>query len=269
LESIFLTHLHVDHTGDLAGMLLYPWGGRVGANGPLPPVRVYGPSRPEPWPTGDATFHRETTIAPDLPFPGAADLVDKVMAAHAYHLNVMPLDCHMPDPGGLARGIDIALPTPVADIPQDPIVVVDDGHVRISAVAVTHGRATPALAYRFDTPDGAVVFSGDTTVNQDLIALAREADVLVHQVADLDHLKREGLSGQALERAAALHTDVAEVGGVAERARVGELILNHYLPAEPDVISEVQWQTRAAQGFNGRTTAGTDGLRRLLSRVNS
>jgi ribonuclease BN (tRNA processing enzyme) len=146
---------------------------------------------------------------------------------------------------------------------------VDDGHVRISAVAVTHGRATPALAYRFDTPDGAVVFSGDTTVNQDLIALAREADVLVHQVADLDHLKREGLSGQALERAAALHTDVAEVGGVAERARVGELILNHYLPAEPDVISEVQWQTRAAQGFNGRTTAGTDGLRRLLSRVNS
>jgi ribonuclease BN (tRNA processing enzyme) len=24
LEAVFLTHLHVDHTGDLTGMLLYP-----------------------------------------------------------------------------------------------------------------------------------------------------------------------------------------------------------------------------------------------------
>jgi len=30
LEAVFLTHLHADHTGDLAGMLLYPWGVRVG-----------------------------------------------------------------------------------------------------------------------------------------------------------------------------------------------------------------------------------------------
>jgi ribonuclease BN (tRNA processing enzyme) len=26
LEAVFLSHLHVDHTGDLPGMLLYPWG---------------------------------------------------------------------------------------------------------------------------------------------------------------------------------------------------------------------------------------------------
>jgi ribonuclease BN (tRNA processing enzyme) len=43
LEAVFLTHLHADHTGDLPGMLLYPWGGRTGEEGPLPPVRVYGP----------------------------------------------------------------------------------------------------------------------------------------------------------------------------------------------------------------------------------
>ena len=29
---------------------------------------------------------------------------------------------------------------------------------------------------------------------------------------------------------AALHTDVSEIGSVAERARVRELILSHYLP---------------------------------------
>ena len=39
------THLHADHIGDLAGMLLYGWGVRVGADGPLAPIRVYGPPR--------------------------------------------------------------------------------------------------------------------------------------------------------------------------------------------------------------------------------
>jgi len=73
---VFLTHLHADHTGDLAGMLLYPWGGRTGPNGPLAPVRVYGPSRPETVPDGDAAFHRETTIHPERPAPGSADLVE-------------------------------------------------------------------------------------------------------------------------------------------------------------------------------------------------
>jgi ribonuclease BN (tRNA processing enzyme) len=174
LEAVFITHLHADHTGDLPGMLLYPWGIRTDDDGPLAPIRVYGPSRP-----------------------------------------------------------------------------------------------VPALAYRFDTADGSVVFSGDTTVNDDLIALAQGADILVHAVADLDYLRRHGFVGAALERMAALHTDVTLVGGVAERARVQEPILTHYLPAEPDAITEAEWADRARQGFRGTTTAGTDGLRRVLPRVTS
>ena len=116
---------------------------------------------------------------------------------------------------------------------------------------MTHGRAVPALAYRFDTADGSVVFSGDTTVNDDLIALAQGADILVHQVADLGYLERHGITGAALERMAALHTDVTEVGGVAERARVRELILSHYLPAEPDAITDAEWANAP-----GRASAG-------------
>ena len=193
LEAVFLTHLHADHTGDLAGMLLYPWGVRAGDNGPLAPIRVYGPSRPEMLPTGDATFHRETTIDPELPAPGTADLVGNILAGYAYHLNVMPLDAHMPDAGALVRGTDISVPARTGGIVQVPVVVFDDGVVRITTVAVTHGRAVPALAYRFDTPDGSVVFSGDTTVNDDLIALAQGADILVHHVADLGYLARHGI----------------------------------------------------------------------------
>ena len=159
-------------------------------------------------PAGDAVFHRETTIHPELPAPGTTDLVESILAGYAYHLNVMPLDARMPDAGALVRAIDIPVPARTEGMPQVPVAVFDDGVVRVTAVAVTHGRAIPALGYRFDTADGSVVFSGDTTVNDDLIALAQGADILVHQVADLGYLERHGFTGAALERMAALHTDV-------------------------------------------------------------
>jgi ribonuclease BN (tRNA processing enzyme) len=263
LEAVFLTHLHADHIGDLPGMLLYPWGGRTGPDGPLPPVRVYGPARPDTLPTGDAVFHRESTICPDLPVPGTADLVENILAGYAYHLNVMPLDAHMPDAGSLVRAADIRVQAGSEGSTQAQVVA-DDGSVRVTAVAVTHGRAVPALAYRFDTADGSVVFSGDTTANDNLVSLARDADILVHEVADLGFLERHGTTGAALERMAALHTDVTQAGGVAERAGVRELILSHYLPADPQAITETDWAQRAGRGFSGITTAGRDGLRRAL-----
>ncbi len=266
LEAVFLSHFHVDHIGDLAGLLLYPWGVRIGDDGPLAPIRVYGPPRLETLPAGDATFHRQTTIHPELPAPGTTDLVGSILAGYAYHLNVMPLDARMPDAGALVRAIDIQAPVWTEDHIQVPVVVFDDGVARVSAVAVMHGRAVPALAYRFDTADGSVAFSGDTAVNDDVIALAQGADILVHQVADLGYLERHGFTGAALQRMAELHTDVSQVGGVAERARVRELILSHYLPAEPDAISDAEWARRAGQGFSGPTTAGHDGLRRTLPR---
>src|SRR5271167_1939324 len=110
LEAVFLTHLHADHIGDLCGMLLYPWGVRTDDHGPLAPIRVYGPGRPDTLPIGDAIFHRESTIHPELPAPATTDLVEHILAGYAYHLNVMPLDAHMPDPAALVRGIDIPIP---------------------------------------------------------------------------------------------------------------------------------------------------------------
>jgi ribonuclease BN (tRNA processing enzyme) len=263
LEAVFLTHLHADHTGDLTGMLLYPWGVRSGDDGPLPPIRVYGPSRLDTLPSGGDGFVRVTTIHPERPAPGTTDLVGHVLAGYAYHLNVMPLDAQMPDAGALVRAIDI--PTPAKQgTAEVPFTVLDDPDVYVRGVAVTHGHAVPAFAYRFDTGSGSVVFSGDTTVNEDLIALARGADILVHCVADLDYLERHGFTGAALERMRGLHTDVSEVGTVAQRACVKELILTHYLPAEPQAISNEQWTERASRGFSGTTIAGTDGLRRRL-----
>src|SRR3984885_10043356 len=247
LEAVFLTHLHADHVGDLPGMLLYGWGVREGGDGPLPPIRVYGPPRPHNLPDGDAAFHRETTIHPERPAPGTADLVDSLLAGYAYHLNVMPLDARMPDPGALVRAVDIPVRARTDGRPPARLTVMEDDAVRVTAIPVMHGHVMPALAYRFDTGDGSVVFSADTTVDDALIALAQGADILVHQVADLGYLERHGVTGEALRRMSGLHTDVSEVGGVAERARVGELILSHYLPADTGAISEADWAARAGQ----------------------
>jgi ribonuclease BN (tRNA processing enzyme) len=208
---VFLTRLHADHIGDLPGMLLCGWGVRVGDDGPLPPIRVYGPPRPRMPPDGDAAFPRETTIHPERPTPGSADLVDSLLGGYAYHLNVMPLDARMPDPGALVRATDIPVTPPADGRPPAPVTVMEDDAVRVTAITVTHGHVMPAFAYRFDTADGSVVFSGDTTANAGLIALAQGADILVHQVADLGYLERHGVTGEALRRLAALHTDVSEV----------------------------------------------------------
>jgi ribonuclease BN (tRNA processing enzyme) len=267
LDAVFITHLHADHVGDLPGMLLYPWGIRTGSHGPLPPVRVYGPAGPGALPTGDGTFHPVTTISPERPAPGTTELVQNILAGYAYHLNVMPLDARMPDAGGLVRAVDISFPVPDDGKAKEPVVVEHDDAVLVTAVAVTHGHAVPALAYRFDTQDGSVVFSGDTTVNEDLVALARGADILVHSVADLGYLERHGTTGVELDLMAGLHTDVTEVGGVAERAGVKELILTHYLPPEPEAVGEAEWAARAGETFSGRTTAGFDGLRRAVTGV--
>ena len=267
LEAIFLTHLHADHVGDLPGMLLYPWGVRGGEDGPLAPIVVYGPGRPGALPGGDATFRRVTTIEPQLPAPGAADLVGHILAGFAFHLNVMPLDALMPDAGALVRAVEVHV-EPLSG-PRAPasVAVFDDGALRVRAVAVTHGRAMPALAYRFDTPDGSVAFSGDTTPNDALIALADGADLLVHCVADIGYLGRHGTSGPELERMRALLTDIDQVGGVAERANVGQLVLTHYIPADPDAIPSEQWAARAGVGFSGPTIAGADGLRLQVGRA--
>ena len=133
LDAVFITHLHADHTGDLPGMLLYPWGVRSADGVALPPIRVHGPARPETLPQGDATFHRQTTIHPELPAPGTADLVRDVLAAFAYHLNVMPLDARMPDAGALVRGFDIALPARIEHARQSPVLVIDDERVQFAA----------------------------------------------------------------------------------------------------------------------------------------
>ena len=73
---------------------------------------------------------------------------------------------------------------------MDPVVIYpeDDHGVQVSAVLVQHAPVFPAFGFRFDTPQGSVVFSGDTGPCENVARLAAGADVLVHEVIDVDAL---------------------------------------------------------------------------------
>jgi ribonuclease Z len=111
------------------------------------------------------------------------------------------------------------------DFGDAPHEVWASGDLRVHAVAVPHGP--PAVAYRIDTPNGAIVFSGDTPVCQTVERLAHGARVLVHESSRLrlfkDHLQAPPDLGKP-------HADTLELGAMALRARVPTLILTHFLP---------------------------------------
>ena len=69
---------------------------------------------------------------------------------------------------------------------MQPFEVYHDDLVRVAAFLVDHHPVFPSFAYRFDTADGSVVFSGDTcpNTNRNLQRLANGADILVHEVID-------------------------------------------------------------------------------------
>jgi ribonuclease BN (tRNA processing enzyme) len=60
--------------------------------------------------------------------------------------------------------------------------------LKISAARVRHPPITHA--YRFDAPDRSMVLAGDATYWLELIALAKEADVAVHEFMHLGGLNR-------------------------------------------------------------------------------
>ncbi len=90
-----------------------------------------------------------------------------------------------------------------------------DFHLKTAPMA----HRPESLAYRITGPDGkSVVYSGDTDENEDLVRLARGADVLICEAALPDELKTPG------------HLTPSLAGRIAARARVGKLVLTHFYP---------------------------------------
>lgn len=203
LAGVFLTHLHSDHTTDLANLAisgLY----RLDGSGPVIPIIGPGDRGMLP-PVSSRATTTPTPIAPALPTPGTADMFRLLMEAHATDLNDRVLDALRPSPLDLFRASDIAIPADVNFHANDrptpdmaPFVVFEDDRVRVSATLVEHPPITPAFAFRFDTDDGSVAISGDTRETANMARIARDVDLLLHEAIDFDWI--DGLYPQRLGR---------------------------------------------------------------------
>ena len=265
LRAIFLTHLHSDHCVDYFNVWLFSWFNGIGANPRV--VQAFGPGDRGSLPPLFGPEPAPPVQSADRPTPGTVEMTRRLMQAFAADINERMRDDRRPALETRFRAHDIELPSavvaganadPAPDM--DPIELYEDENVEVRAVLVPHPPTFPAFAYRFDSADGSIVFSGDTTVSPNLVKLAQGADVLVHEVIDpvwaesrfeppLDPMQQA-----SVHHLLSSHTTIEQVGAVAERAGVGTLVLNHFVPADNP---RERW-LEAQEGFSGRLVVGED-----------
>ena len=141
-------------------------------------------------------------------------------------------------------------------------LVVDDGRVRVRAALVSHPPIEHAFAYRVDTEDRSMVFSGDTAYSKDLLELARGADVLVHEALYLPGIERTAArvanAPGLLEHIVRSHTTVEDAAKLAAAAAVKTLVLSHLVPSDDPLVTDEDWLAAARAHFSGRIVVGRD-----------
>jgi ribonuclease BN (tRNA processing enzyme) len=136
-----------------------------------------------------------------------------------------------------------------------------DDRVRVTAAVNRHPPIEHSFAYRIDAPDRSIVISGDTTYSDAVVALAKGADVLVHETLYRPYFERPDAPQPASVRRhiIASHTDVEDVGRVAAAAGVKLLVLSHFVPSDPaDAVTDDQWIAGAKKHFRGPVMLGRD-----------
>lgn len=225
LDAVLLTHLHSDHLVGLPDVALSRWiESRLRPAGPLTVVA----------PRGGTTRFVERMLEP---------YEDDV---HLRMVHVQPE----------APAVDLR----AFDAPATPTEVwrSEDGAVVVRAVAVHHEPVPDAVAYRVDTPDGAVVISGDTRVCDEVAALAVGADVVVHEVARTRAMQPL-IAGTPFERIFDYHADSVALGEQAAAIGVPHLVLTHLIPppVTPEDMDGFAEDLRAG-GYEGAITVGAD-----------
>lgn len=236
IERLLLTHFHSDHIDGMGPLLLLRWSGKPNT-APLP---VTGP------------VGVERVIAG---FNMAYSQDNGYRTAH-HGTALMP-------PGGAG-----AVAAPFA-ISGAPVVVLNDGGLRVAAFPVDHHPVEPAVGYRFDYKGRSVVISGDTGPSASLNAAARGTDLLVHEalqprlVARLtDALASRGISNTAQITRDILnyHSSPEQAADAARLAGAKQLLLTHIVPPLPLHFAYPAFLGDAADHFDGPITIGEDGM---------
>jgi ribonuclease BN (tRNA processing enzyme) len=222
LRHIFITHHHSDHIADYGTLIQLAWA--VGLDTRLD---TWGP-------------------------PPLEQVTKSFLEMSAYDIRIRIADESYPPLAPLLHTHELT----------GPGTLLNDGTVKVSATLVPHPIVEPALAYRFDTADRSIVISGDTAFSENLIQLARGADVLVHEAMYLPGIDRlaarvpnhPGLKQHLL----ASHTSAEDAGRVAQQAGVKQLVLSHLVPADDPAITDEMWIAAARAHFRGPVVVGKD-----------
>jgi ribonuclease BN (tRNA processing enzyme) len=245
LRAAFITHLHADHVVDFPRLVLF--GATDGLAARASPVELFGPGPVDDAETMfSALKGREPFINPSRPAPGTVDMTTFLQAGYATDLNDNMADGGRPHPQKYLHAQDILIPASAGASPANPaprmasFQVYKDEQVAVSAILVNHAPIFPAFAFRFDTPTGAVVISGDTNRNDNLIELAKGADILIHEAIDLDWARslfpaqRTPAQEAKLRHLLEAHTDAHDLGSIADAAGAKLLVLSHLAPPTLD-----------------------------------
>lgn len=145
ISTIFLTHLHVDHTAGYPDLILTPW-----ILGRTEPISVYGPR-------GLRAMTKHVLAAWKVDIDNRTNGIDRLPRAGC-RVNV-----HEVAPG----------------------LIYSDHNIRVTAFPVQHGALAHAFGFRFETPDRIIVISGDTSPTPSLAKHCEGCDVLIHEAYSL------------------------------------------------------------------------------------
>lgn len=213
VNAIFLTHLHSDHVVGLPDLWLSGW--------------VLS-RRKAPW----------ELVGP----AGTAAMAAHLAEAFAFDIDIRIRDGRQDPAGARLAARDV-----------EPGVVYERGGVKVSAFLVDHGIVAPAFGYRIEYNGRVVVLSGDTRFSPALIAVARGADLLVHEVAIAP---ADVTPAAPYYRAFAHHTTPEQAADVFTQSRPVLAVYSHILVFGGSAESEIMHRTRG--GYAGPLLLGED-----------
>jgi len=191
VDTVLLTHLHIDHSADLPGFFNAR---ALTSDGPIA-YHIFGPD-------GAGLFPKTSRII---------DLLVAADGAFAYQKTFGARESFT------VRDLAISLESPRTKI-------VDDDGLIVEEIATHHGDS-PSVAYRISYKGVVVVFSGDMDASAlpNLVRLAKNADLLIFNCAVLDP---PGSPSQLYD----LHTPPRKIGQAARDSGVKSLLLSHLAP---------------------------------------
>jgi ribonuclease BN (tRNA processing enzyme) len=235
VSHAFFSHLHYDHCMDYARLVLQRWD--MGADR-IADLNVYGPT-----PLARMTellFGEDGVYGPDI----------RARLEHQSSIDVFA-----------ARGGTPPRRRPVPHVREVHAgATVDGDGWRVTVGHATHVQPQlECLAFRIDSDEGSVCYSGDSGACDELVELARGCDVLIQ----MNHHFSGTEPSPSYRAACGNHQDNA---ATARRAGVKTLVLTHILPQldQPGVREQVVHEIK--QQFDGEVIVGSDLLAITLPR---